>query len=573
MFSLIDRWTANIRISRKLLIAPAVAIVLLSLMAPLALKSLGDQTQLIERLTTTEVEKSMTIAALERAIPEASGELNRIMALASNSDDDAGVKRLTAGMNKRLGEAAALIAQLAGSELSEREKQVVGDLGKALTAYTQSSGSVIAMVAGDVPTAYMMSRNGEKSYGELLARLDDLLAIERTQAASAHETSMASAQTVRYGFIVLFAVATVIAILVSVAISGAIGGSIVRLTASTIRLADGDVGVTVEGSGRKDEIGALAGALGTFKHERDREGAHRGGAARPAGAGGRTPGADRGPYPRVRRDHAQRARDGRRGGDAAQGHRRDDGQHGQETASERGIGRFGSGLGKRFDRRRRDRGAVGLDQRDQHQVRRSSTDRLRERSSAHQRRRCKAWRMRAEDRRRRPADPGHRVADQPAGAQRDHRGGARRRGRQGLCRGRLRGQEARQPDRQGDRGDLGADRRHAVLTDEAVAAIASISETIGRSTRSPARSRRRSSSRARPRRRSRATPRGGDRHRRGLAQYHRRQFGGRESGKSGRGRACLLDPARRPGAEPARQMDRSSPIFAPLDPYPFVLYA
>jgi methyl-accepting chemotaxis protein len=265
MFGLIDRWTANIRITRKLLIAPGIAIVLLSLMAPLALKSLGDQTGLIERLTTVDVEKSATVAALERAVPEASAGLNRAIALAGNSDDGAAVKRLAAGMNQRLADAAGLIAKLDGAELSARERQVVADLGKALAGYKQSSDAVLNMVAADVSTAYMMSMNGEKAYVELLAKLDELLAIERSEAAAAHDTSMASAEAVRYGFIALFAAATVIAILVSIAISGAIGGSIVRLTGSTIRLADGDVGVTVEGGGRKDEIGALAGALGTFK--------------------------------------------------------------------------------------------------------------------------------------------------------------------------------------------------------------------------------------------------------------------------------------------------------------------
>ena len=58
-------------------------------------------------------------------------------------------------------------------------------------------------------------------------------------------------------------------------------------------------------------------------------------------------------------------------------------------------------------------------------------------------------------------DPGHRLADQPAGAQRHHRGGARRRSRPRLCGGRLRGEEPRQPDREGDRRDPHADRQHA----------------------------------------------------------------------------------------------------------------
>ena len=46
-----------------------------------------------------------------------------------------------------------------------------------------------------------------------------------------------------------------------------------------------------------------------------------------------------------------------------------------------------------------------------------------------------------------------RGADQPAGAECDHRGCAGRRGRQGLRGGRRRGQETRQPDRAGHRGD------------------------------------------------------------------------------------------------------------------------
>ena len=66
---------------------------------------------------------------------------------------------------------------------------------------------------------------------------------------------------------------------------------------------------------------------------------------------------------------------------------------------------------------------------------------------------------RAEDRRRGQADPHHRRADQSAGAQRHHRSGARRRSRQGLCGGGLRGQIAGGADRESDRGHLPADHR------------------------------------------------------------------------------------------------------------------
>ena len=65
------------------------------------------------------------------------------------------------------------------------------------------------------------------------------------------------------------------------------------------------------------------------------------------------------------------------------------------------------------------------------------------------------------DRSGRRADQRHRRADEPARAQRHHRGGPRRRGRQGLRGGRVRGEGARHADRQGDRGDRQPDRRRA----------------------------------------------------------------------------------------------------------------
>jgi HAMP domain-containing protein len=60
-------------------------------------------------------------------------------------------------------------------------------------------------------------------------------------------------------------------------------------------------------------------------------------------------------------------------------------------------------------------------------------------------------------------DPLDRRANQSARAQRDHRSGARRRFRPRLCCGGLGGQGARQPDGEGDRGNLGPGRGDADL--------------------------------------------------------------------------------------------------------------
>ena len=71
--------------------------------------------------------------------------------------------------------------------------------------------------------------------------------------------------------------------------------------------------------------------------------------------------------------------------------------------------------------------------------------------AAHRHDRQDAGRRGAEDRRRGRPDQQHRRADQPAGAERDDRGGTRRRCRQGLRGGGVGSEEPRQPDGEGDR--------------------------------------------------------------------------------------------------------------------------
>jgi methyl-accepting chemotaxis protein len=261
----VTRWLANLSITWKLFIAPAVAVILLSLMAPLAIYSLGQQAKLLDELTTTEVEKAATMAALGRAVPEASNLSYRTIALASNSDDAAAVRRLVADTEKRLGEAASLIDRLGSFDLVQGQKEIVASLGKSLKAYTAANRQVATMAAADAATAYVMSGNGEKFYVELQTQLDALRDFERKSSVAKHDASMAQADAARFGMIALFVAAVMASILVTVVLSRMISGSITRLTNSTIKLADGDLTVQVEGGERQDEIGALAGAIGVFK--------------------------------------------------------------------------------------------------------------------------------------------------------------------------------------------------------------------------------------------------------------------------------------------------------------------
>ncbi len=238
---------------------------------------------------------------------------------------------------------------------------------------------------------------------------------------------------------------------------------IVDLTATDVAASPAAISQSdIAGAARGDEIGAMAAAVQVFKDnmikaeqlaaEKEAESDNQDAARQRA----------RRSHPRVR-DQGQRTgrrivvgfgRDGRhRAVDVIDGIR-------HQPPGRRRCRSLRTDIDQRADGCQRHRGIDLLDIRDRPSGRAIHRDRRargRERP-AHRRYRALAGRRRPEDRRRRHPDPEHRGADQSAGAERDHRGGARRRCRPRLCGGRLRSQIAGRPDRQGHNRNLRADR-------------------------------------------------------------------------------------------------------------------
>src|ERR1700722_14307184 len=136
MFVSTGRAVANLPIIAKLVLAPAVSILLLSLMVPMSLHAINSQSALLTRLTTVEAEKHAASAALARALPEASNQLNRLIALRSNSDDLEAGKRVADTLETALAHTAEQVDRLAHFPLSAEERQVLDSMTKPLADFT-----------------------------------------------------------------------------------------------------------------------------------------------------------------------------------------------------------------------------------------------------------------------------------------------------------------------------------------------------------------------------------------------------------------------------------------------------
>jgi methyl-accepting chemotaxis protein len=272
MLDFLRRSVANRPIIAKLLLAPAVSIVLLSLMVPMSLYAISRQSVLLTRLTTVEAERDDLSAGLARALPEASNQLNRLIALSSNSDDMAAGKRIAEALEVELAHTAELVQQLGRFAQSPQERQVIDSLARPLADFTTSARIAVKMaLSDDAANAFLTGNQSSRQYADLMAGLDALNRLDAARTRTDRDAAGSLARTVQAGVLGVFTVGLVAALLVTWLLARLIAGSIKALTQSMLRLSEGDVAVTIDAVAQRDEVGEMARALEVFRASLIRE--------------------------------------------------------------------------------------------------------------------------------------------------------------------------------------------------------------------------------------------------------------------------------------------------------------
>jgi methyl-accepting chemotaxis protein len=272
MFASVRRSVANLPIIAKLLLAPSVSILLLSLIVPMSLLAIGRQSTLLTRLTTVEAEQHALTAGLARALPEASNQLNRLIALSSNSDDKVAAKRIADALDVALGHTAELVTQLGRYAQTREEQTVIASLAKPLADFTSSARLAVKMaLSDDSANAFITGNQSSRQYAALMEGLDALNQLDAAHTLADRDAADSLASTVKIGVLGVFAAGLCVAVLATLWLARMIGGSIKALTRSMLRLAEGDVAVAIDGDTQHDEVGEMARALEVFRASLIRE--------------------------------------------------------------------------------------------------------------------------------------------------------------------------------------------------------------------------------------------------------------------------------------------------------------
>jgi methyl-accepting chemotaxis protein len=115
--------------------------------------------------------------------------------------------------------------------------------------------------------AKLYKESGAKAFGDVGTDLDKLVAIQVQGADEATKSAATSYDSARLATIVFVVIGAAIAVAAMVFVFAGVARPMLALVGGMRQLAGGDFSVVLPGLGRKDEIGAMAGAVEEFKEK------------------------------------------------------------------------------------------------------------------------------------------------------------------------------------------------------------------------------------------------------------------------------------------------------------------
>ncbi|MEA1647489.1 methyl-accepting chemotaxis protein [Nitrospirillum sp. BR 11164] len=249
----------------KLFAAPAIGLVALVAMAVASHQVVGGITA-----TAREVGEVRFVATAE--LLSASGELNgaakdlyyALAAATAGGDAKTSVAKLD-GVVQRMGKAKEAVERAKDRLPDGKTKAELATVGQDIDKLGQPVGFVKDMLGIDAQSAVSFLEPLRASLQGVQDRLNAAASHERTTAATAikdMDANAASTQTL--ATVIVLAVVLGVAAITFVIVR-MLKGSIDRISGATEALAAGDIAVNIEALARKDELGAIVGALAVFR--------------------------------------------------------------------------------------------------------------------------------------------------------------------------------------------------------------------------------------------------------------------------------------------------------------------
>ena len=254
------RFILDMRMSRKVMLAPLVAVLCLVFVGLVAYRGLSRQREAVgsvvgrfeshDATATSESELTYVHASLYRLLEWSAARYGQAKIDALAREQAAGVARAMERMQRSLDSRA----------LGEEERRLYQTALAQAKEYQSKARDVVDLAAGDLITATMYMTGADEKFLELNATLNALEELERRASREEHAASLASFDDVMKVLLALLASAVVLSAAVSFGVSRIVTASLKEAVSVADRISGGDLTVAIE-TRAADEIGQLGDAM------------------------------------------------------------------------------------------------------------------------------------------------------------------------------------------------------------------------------------------------------------------------------------------------------------------------
>jgi methyl-accepting chemotaxis protein len=249
----------------KMALGPVFLVVAIIGLAAYSLLLLDRNEHALNELSDTGFRRAELLSALDGKVKGIHARLYQLSSVAANDSDAARAKSLADALHKDIGSIDGAFAEMAAMLPNDASIVPLREgMAKTLKDYASAGGRVIDM-SSNASYALIFMNTAQEAFDAFAKHEAELQAGVEKDKAALVEQARAGAHNARIVFIAATLIVVAIAGIATLLLGNLISRPVVAIAASLRRLAGGDLTIETAYAGRRDEIGAIAEALGVFK--------------------------------------------------------------------------------------------------------------------------------------------------------------------------------------------------------------------------------------------------------------------------------------------------------------------
>ncbi len=259
------RWFRDLPLARKVLLIPGLTLCLMGCILGTAIFNARSNIQALEHLERDAILPARNAAYMSDRITLIHGRLFALLSKRVNESDPDGWARDADGVLRMLADQwktlKGLEAELRGKASDAQLDQLVSNYQD----YAVQASATIDAASTDRSYGALEMIGADDRFSALRSVFDQLVTQLRNHRSAVSETMIVRGRYTESVMIILGLAAAFLALFGSVAVGHGITQPILNLTAAIKSLVAGDTSMCAPGTGRKDEVGAIARAIEVFR--------------------------------------------------------------------------------------------------------------------------------------------------------------------------------------------------------------------------------------------------------------------------------------------------------------------